>query len=359
MIKKFRLYNTINSGLFDLIDGNKETKQTKGLGLLLSKDENALLAFLSIKTIEKAIAGRLILSKIDKLVVNCELFSTKLDKLGAKYRADIVLRFYSDNNPIFAFIIEAKSFKSGISVEKTNLQIENYIDKEVFVELTEFKKNVCCITLTKLLSYSTHEYLVSITWSDIIEAFDKVIHLKKKEKPSELLNDYFNFITNIKGTMKFYEREVFSIPTQRWSIEAVNNLHIYVCPNNNKYQIKQIPLFLAFRESGDAKGAMKNLYKIEDSVILNFSDESLNAFYEDNNYKLYHNKLRDYLKIIKWVEPPADDFQVFLLSEKTIRLIHEPKPKRNNSFRAYYSLIELFDDTLEYVVPDREEKDEL
>ena len=42
-----------------------------------------------------------------------------------------------------------------------------------------------------------------------------------------------------------------------------------------------------------------------------------------------------------WNSLPNDDKQVFILSKKTIELPHKPKPKRNNSYRAYYELADL------------------
>lgn len=51
----FRLYSSLNSSYFDLISGNKETQQTKGLGLLLSKSKTALKAFLEIPAIKSEV----------------------------------------------------------------------------------------------------------------------------------------------------------------------------------------------------------------------------------------------------------------------------------------------------------------
>jgi hypothetical protein len=41
-------------------------------------------------------------------------------------------------------------------------------------------------------------------------------------------------------------------------------------------------------------------------------------------------------------EKPDEEKQFFILSEKnTIQLQHSPKPKKNNSFRAYYELADI------------------
>jgi hypothetical protein len=41
--------------------------------------------------------------------------------------------------------------------------------------------------------------------------------------------------------------------------------------------------------------------------------------------------------------------QVFILSERTIDLPHSPKPRANNSFRAYYKLADLLDREMKIV----------
>jgi hypothetical protein len=133
---------------------------------------------------------------------------------------------------------------------------------------------------------------VSIAWSDVI---NKLYYLNRKD--DVLLTDYFNFITNIRGGMKFYEREVFSIPTADWSNEAVNKYNVYECPNSGRYLIKHKPLYLAFRKSGG--GEMDKLYKIEDIIILTFS-EDLKAFMEDESYsELTREKVNNYVKFMQ------------------------------------------------------------
>lgn len=338
MNKKFRLYQSIKSSYFDLISGDKETQQTKGLGLLLSKSEEALISFLNIKNIHSKLK-KYDLNSVDELIVNCELVSRSENK----YRADIVLRFYKSNKPYFALLIEAKSINKGVSVYQTNKQIENYIEGNVFEELIEFKSDTYGVTLTKLPSIISHEYLISITWSDIIKCF-----YKKKSKKDSLLEDYFIFLTNIKGTMKFYEREVFSIPTVKWSSTAIDKFNVYECPNSGRYLIKQKPLFLTFRKSGG--GEMEKLYKVENIIILNFSSD-LNTFLKDENYdEDSRNKVKNYAEYMIekgiWNKLPEDEKQVFLLSDNTIELKNKPKPKRNNSFRAYYDLSSLLNNKI-------------
>lgn len=339
MRNSFRLYSSMNSSYFDLISGDKETQQTKGLGLLLSKSQTALKAFLDINSIKSKV-GEIDLKSLSRVIVNCELISNSLNK----YRADIVLRFYKNGLPFKAILIEAKSINKGTSVYETNKQIENYIENEVFEELKVFGKNSLGITLTKLPSYTKHESLVSITWEDIISAFYKVI-----PNQNTLLDDYFSFLTNINGTMKFYEKEVFSIPTAKWSEQAINELKVYECPNSGKYLIKHKPLYITFRKSGG--GEMDKLFKVEDIIILNFHDD-FDTFLKDESYSVnYRDRVKGYVDYLLenkiWAELPKDEKQVFILSDNVIKLKNRPKPKNgNNSFRAYYELADLLNKEL-------------
>lgn len=333
MDKDFRLYNSLKSSYFDLISGDKETQQTKGLGVLLSKSDTALKLFFELPKIKSKV-GRIDFNRVNRLIVNCELIS----QTNEKFRADIILRLYIKDKSFKAILIEAKSINKGTSVYETNKQIERYIVKQSFKELIEFGNEVYGITLTKYPSFSEHKSLISITWTDLIETFYK--HVSKSDG---LLKDYFNFLTQINGAMKFYEREVFSIPTVKWSMDAINKFHIYECPNSGKYLIKYKPLYLAFRNSGG--GEMERLYKVDQIIILNFKND-LETFMDDTNYDIdARNNIRQYSEFMlsnsKWNKLPDDEKQVFVLSKNSIELKNKPRPKRNNSFRAYYELADL------------------
>jgi hypothetical protein len=160
MESKFRLYNSYDSSYFYLIEGNKETQQTKGLGLLLSKSQIALEAFLSIRSLKRKI-GKIDLRKVERLIVNCELVSKKEREL----RADIVLRFYTNKKPFKALLIEAKSANKNTSAFNAGRQLKNYIDNKCFPELNEFSGDCYGITLTKYSSTITDPHLIKITWS--------------------------------------------------------------------------------------------------------------------------------------------------------------------------------------------------
>jgi len=332
MEKNFRLYSSISSSYFDLISGDKETQQTKGLGLVLSKSEQSLKAFLGINSIKSKIEG-INLDSSDRLIVNCEPISNSENS----YRADIILRFYKKHEPILALVIEAKSINKSTSAENASDQVKKYIESDEFKELGNFKDKCLGITLTKLPSYISDENMISITWNDIITAFYNV---KPHREP--LLDDYFNFLTNINGAMKFYEKEVFSIPIGKGSEQAIKDFYVYECPNSSSFLIKYKPLFITFRKSGG--GEMEKIYKVEDIIILNFKKD-YKAFLKDDNYDLsYRNRVERYVNFV-WPDEnklPSDEKQVFILSENPIELKNRPKPKNgNNSFRAYYELADL------------------
>lgn len=63
ILTKFSLYNknckNIESTIFDLISGNKETKQTKGLAYILSKDVNLIKSITNIPQVKHQIDNAL------------------------------------------------------------------------------------------------------------------------------------------------------------------------------------------------------------------------------------------------------------------------------------------------------------
>lgn len=330
----FRLYNCLHSSVFDLIEGNGETQQTKGLALVLSKSEEVLKAFLNMDAIKEKI-GKIDWLKIEEVLINAELISNS----GKQYRADIVIRLYTETNPYKIIMIEAKSLNKSTSAESASMQVQNYLCNDTFKECGEFGSEVYGFTLTKYPAYTKDAHVGTIVWNDIIKLFYK---MKSKDA---LLNDYFQFITQINGAMQFYEKEVFSIPTADWSSQAINKFYVYECPNVGRYQIKYKPLYLTFRKSGG--GEMDKLYKVEQIILLNFKKD-YQTFLQDNIHypETIRQKVRGYVDYMQHTKNwgdilPDDEKQVLILSEQTIELPHKPKPRTNNSFRAYYKLSDL------------------
>jgi hypothetical protein len=336
--RSFRLYNRLNSSVFDLIAGDREVQQTKGLGLILSKSDVALRAFLAIPKIRK-ILDKIALKKVDRLVVNCELISVE----GS--RADIVLRFYCDDQPLFAIVVEAKSINKNTSANDAMSQLNRYLIVHDFKELKEFRGKCYGVSLTKFPSAKTLENIVSVGWEDLIEIFFR----NMKADETGFLSDYFDFLTNIRGSMKFYEREVYSIPTVQWSFEAIERFNVYECPNEGMYVIKYKPLFLAFRRSNG--GVMEKLHPVESIIILNFKESYETFLHDEESYPAdIRERVKNYVDFMidqrRWTELPSDTKQVFLLASHKIDLPKQPRPRVNNSFRTYYTLADLLENEI-------------
>lgn len=328
---QYRLYNTLHSSFFDLISGETEVQQTKGLALVLANDEKLLTNFLNLPLIKSKISN----IAFDKAIINSELVSEGEEKK----RADIVIRLYKDNKPKHAIIIEAKSINKSLSSNQVVVQLEEYITNDnLFNVLKPFKtngleNNLIGIILTKYKTILDNDNFLCLSWNDIIEFLEKNIGVNK------LTDDYFYFITKIKGTMKYYEQEVLSIPTHSKTNDLANQYpFIYECPNQGMYVVKSKPLYITFRKHGG--GEMSRLYGIEDIIVFN-PRKDLEDFLKDESYDIEIRK-----RVGKYCEEINDfkdeEKQFFILSEtNVIELPHKPKPDKNNSFRAYYTLAKL------------------
>jgi hypothetical protein len=154
--------------------------------------------------------------------------------------------------------------------------------------------------------------------------------------------------------MKFYEKEVASIPAAK-SLPAIEATHIYECPFNYK-KLKQNPLYLAFREGKG--GCMKCLYSVDEVFRIEFKNE----YYEFMKHKQFDspndpnydakikNKIKKYVEFQGWeakgfdIDDPIK--KVFVLSDKVIKFPGPdyPRPKSNNLQWPYYDLADMFDD---------------
>ena len=326
---EYRLYNSLHSSFFDLIKGNDEVQQTKGLALILASHQKVLYNFLNIPAIKDKTNFN-----FDKAIINSELISDT-DK---KKRADIVIRLYRNNIPVQAFVIEARSINKSHSTRQVVEQINEYINNKLFSALNPFKSNVIGVVLTK---YNTilpkGSNLVCFTWSDVIN------FLECSREINKITNDYYYYLTKIKGSMKYYEEEVLSIPTNEASNTLANEYpHIYECPNRGRYIVKSKPLYLTFRKSGG--GVMEKLFGIDEIIILN-PNKDLADFLNDDNYSEdVRNRIKEYCERIKL--DADEEKQFFVLSPNNIiNLPHKPKPQKNNSYRKYYTLASLINNT--------------
>jgi len=331
----YRNHNQLFTTIFDLIGNDNEVKQTLALGYLMSNDHDFLQQFLDLEDILK-IFGKTSLEAYSKVVVHTEMGSDE------RKRLDIVIQLYKENIPSKALIIEAKSISTGVVVREVEKQLSNYLeDRDTFPLLTGFQ--VHGVTLTKESIQLKSGVLGSITWTTVLKLLANSKGLKK---------DYLNYLTNIEGTMNFYEKEVYSIPAGNSYHFQYDYPHIYECPNEGKnFKAVKKPLYFAFRKQG---GIMERLFGVEEIIILNPSQD-LELFYANPKYTSeVKDRVREYCETLWGQEKlPNEEKQFYILSLKNqIELKHKPRPKKNNSFRAYYYLAELLDEKQIFVKPE-------
>ena len=329
---QFRTYNDLKSTVFDLISGKSEVKQTLALGYLLANDLIFLTKFFKIKSIRKIFKiGNI--NKYSDIIIHTELISEN------KKRIDIAILFYVNGNPDKALIIEAKSIKTKVSPIGIKNQIENYLFNEKFTSLNGFKIIKGC-SLTKNQLVINSKDIALLSWNELINILIK---------SDELAKDYLNFLTKINGTMKFYEKEVYSIPAGDSYKYQYNYPFIYECPNEGKnfVSIKK-PLYFAFRKE---KGIMEKLFGVNEIIVFN-PKKDFEVFLSNPNYSNEIKKrIKDYCDDL-WGEGKYDDNekQFFILSTTNqLELEHKPRPEKNNAFRAYYALSELLNKNKMYV----------
>ncbi len=240
-----------------------------------------------------------------------------------------------------AIIVEAKSIKVSVNQEYIINQIINYLNDEEFPELINYKK--IGIILTKYQYYVGD--IISITWDSLINS---LIAISTDEDENSLTHQFINFVTGIDKSMKYYEKEVVSVPAGK-SFAKVEKYLIYECPDNKDYNFKK-PIFITFRNSGG--GEMLRLYKIEEIIILN-PDERLHL--ENLKNSSIQVSVRERLLSFIAESPFQDAFsydkKFYILSQtEIIELTHKPKPERNNSKFTYYKLSHIL--TEETVIPE-------
>lgn len=344
----FKLYQEQNSKLessiFDLIDGDKETKQTKGLAYLLKLDT---------KIIEKIISLQSVSSKIETLLGNDikKLRNSEFIQIDAEMishgkpsvRRDITVTFYSRSNAklinekILVIVIEAKSAKLK-NVKNIKEQLKKYLASEHYPCDNNIPRIGISLTKYHQIFDGSNENFVSITWSDLIEIIRSEIRNNSKQiLLQNILIEYFNFITGVDKNMNFYEQEVLSVPAGN-TFNMIKKYNIHACPSSYSYQS---PIFITFRNKGG--GNKEILYKIDEILLLNPHDFSYKTVLENNKFK-YSKRLLDYIEERKseWKFESNEDYRFYVLSEtEQIVLKHCPKPAVNNPGPRYYSLAEI------------------
>jgi hypothetical protein len=342
MKKHFRLYTDnqteYSSSIFDLINGDKETKQTKGFAYILSQYTNFLFTFLAYPPIAGIIKKKLG-HKLDKKTITAiEVSAERITK--DKKRADIVIKLDSNKKPLIAIIIEAKSIKVNVNQQSLSNQIIGYLETKQFPDLIQYPK--IGVALTKYNQNIPN--IANVSWENVIQLLFKYC---KQEESDAIINQYLKFLTEIDKAMRYYEKEVLSIPAGK-SLELVEQYNIYVCPDTKNYNYKK-PIFVGFRKSGG--GVMDRLYKIEDIIILN---PTIKSEVDTFNNSIYSEDIKtrilNYIEASNYISPIDFDERFYVLSEtETIELNHKPRPQRNNAKFTYYTLSEVL--SKEIIVP--------
>lgn len=349
----FRLYKkddtNIQSTIFDLCSGDKETKQTKGLAYILSKNPNLIKRIIRIPSISNKLkyllgANYKLLSNISYIHVDAEMLS--IDPIPK--RRDVTISFYSDSitsidKKFLVIVIEAKSIKLGgkQNSETIDKQILGYLDSSVFPSDGNAQKLGITLTKHKILKDDSKN-LARITWTEIITTLDAEINSMKEDNYlKNLLQEYLKFITEAGDRMKFYEKEVLSVASGS-TFEIIKKYNIHACPaHKSGYNYKDC-LFITFREGNG--GAMDCLYKIEDIIIINPHNNSFIASIKNSNYQ-HKDRIIKYIEDRKktWKFETEDEYRFYILSEEEkIQLPHSPKPDTgNNAGHRYYSLAEM------------------
>jgi hypothetical protein len=343
----FRLYSgaklQYNSSIFDLVNGELETKQTKGLAYIFSQYPDFLLHFFETKEVLHSIqeVTKLSTSKFKEQIHSIEISAERFS--ATNKRADIVIKIDSKQNPIVAIIIEAKSIRAEGNITSITQQITDYLREEEFPDLQHYPK--IGITLTQHLQIHPNEAIVSLTWNHVIQLLFQYCNNLPQ---NELISQYLNFLLGV-NSMNFYEKEVLSVPAGK-TINKIQEHLVYVCPDTKGYRYK-IPLFVTFREQQG--GMMKKLYKVEEILVLNAGSEvEKKALQQSTLADEMKNRMFAYLE---GEEVADENYKFYILgTNHIIDLPHSPHPQRNNAKFTYYSLAELLSGK-QIVVPESQE----
>ena len=313
---EFRKYGKLNCTVFDLISGDLEPKQTMALGFLLARSKIAMQSFL-----------RLINCKItyDKAIIDCE---AQRKQNGNNDRIDILVRFYHNNNPKHALIIEAKSARANTSAQSAATQASKYTHG--FSQLASFANRIEIISLTREVKEITQS--ISISWSELIST---LFNVSSKDK---LIKEFLDYFLNIKGSMKYYDEEILSIPA-RETYDAIMESGIYECPQD--YSSRKRSLFITFRRN---EGRMFRLFKLTDVFELDINDATAIAVIE-SSVPGFSQRLSKYKQILltKNNNNVSGNKRVYVLDmERPIILPVPVRPIENNAPPVYYGLHEFF-----------------
>lgn len=335
----FRLYQQgglpkFESSFFEMIDGDRETKQTKSLAYVFRKCPYVLETFLKQTAVSKGLKqidfSLRQLKSCDLVTIDAEMISENKSKL----RRDITISFFEQMQMKLVILIEAKSIKvkHNSSIEE---QLDQYIDPSFFPSDAGIPKLRVALTKHKHIFSTERSDCIALEWSELINLLYQCLNNNKKAPYAELLQEYLDFITGVDSGMKFYEHEVLSIPADA-SIDFIQTHLIHGTPNDRFHQYKPT-IFITFRYDGSQ---MDTLYKVEDMLVFNPKHPSLETLLSGLN-KAYVPRLLGYIQQRKqeW-KFSKDDYRFYILSEtEQIPLPHRPRKYQQN--HCYFDLSEL------------------
>ncbi|WP_017381885.1 hypothetical protein [Paenisporosarcina sp. TG-14] len=339
MLRLYQLGNTnYRSTFFDLIHGDTETKQTKGLSYLFSKYPELIELFL--KKVDRQLTQQnpKFMQEIDFVQVDAEMLSVGETKI----RRDITLSFFQRSIKRLVIVIEAKSASTGV-INEADLtsQLTAYLDPINFP--WDVNVPMIGITLTKhKVLHPPNSGFSSLTWTDMVGLIKELISKEKKSGGEiTIAEEFLDFIYGVRKAMKYYEVEVLSVAAGK-THELTKKHFVHACPHNAKGFLYKTPIYMTFRSSGG--GEMEFLYKTEEIVVLNPLSPSLDISLEGIQ-KDFATRIKEY--ITDRIEGfgfthQGEDYRFYNLSSKdVIHLKHLPKPPANNSGARYYSIAEL------------------
>lgn len=331
-------YTDYHSTFFDLLHGDTETKQTKGLSYLFSRYPNLIQLFL--KEVTRLTSNKYMEFKqgFDFVQVDAEMLSAGVKKI----RRDITLSLFQGNTKKLVIIIEAKSVSASVQQKDISRQLESYLDPTNFPH--DANVPMLGVTLTKYkVLHPPENGFVSLTWTDIIELINDVISLeKRKGEDVNIATEFIGFIKGVRKGMKYYEVEVLSVAAGK-TYELTKNYFVHACPHTAKGFSYKTPIYITFRSSGG--GEMEFLYKIDEIVVLDPLSPSLNVLLEGVQID-FATRIKEYISNRinggYGFNHPGEEYRFYnLCSKDVIHLKHLPKPLINNSGARYYSIAEL------------------
>ncbi|MET1013782.1 MAG: hypothetical protein ABWX61_04645 [Paenisporosarcina sp.] len=340
MLRLYQLGNTnYRSTFFDLIHGDTETKQTKGLSYLFSRYPKMNELFLKKVDRQLTQQNSKFMQEIDFVQVDAEMLSVGETKI----RRDITLSFFQGNIKRLVIVIEAKSASVGVinEAELAN-QLTSYLDPINFPQ--DANVPLVGITLTKhRVLHPPDSGFSSLTWTDMVDILKELISKEKKSGGEvTLAEEFLDFIYGVRKAMKYYEVEILSVAAGK-THELTKKHFVHACPHNAKGFSYKTPIYMTFRSGGG--GEMEFLYKTKEIVVLNPLSPSLDIFLEGIQID-FATRIKEYIsdRIEGGFGFPlrGEDYRFYNLSSKdVIHLKHLPKPLNNNSGPRYYSIAEL------------------